>query len=59
MKTFATITSKSDVDVSEDLVDEIVHCWLLEFTALTRLARELGGSLKLLAQEIVNVLNYV
>lgn len=59
MKTFATITSKRDVVVSEERIDEIVHSWLLKSTALARLARELGGSSEHFVQEIINVLNDV
>lgn len=55
MHAFSTRARKSDVLVSKDIVDELVHGGLFELATLARPRAELGWTVDLLSQEIGDV----
>ena len=55
MKTFTTIALECDVAVTEDVVNQIIHCWLLKRTAGSNVAFEVGWTLYLFVEEFANI----
>lgn len=48
MQTLAAIASDTDVTVTEDIIDKLIHRGLLEFTVCARLAAERSRTLDFL-----------
>lgn len=54
MKALAAVAIESDVGVTKDSVDEVIHCRLFELASLAGGAGERAGALDLLLKEFVN-----
>lgn len=55
MQAFTALTIKGDAVITENVIDELVHCRLLERAALACRARKCRRALDLFRQEIVDV----
>lgn len=55
MKTFTPFAFECDVAVTEDIVNQIIHCRFLECTTGSILAFEVGWTLYLFVEEIADI----
>jgi hypothetical protein len=55
MQALATFACQRNEFVPEDVIDQLIHSWLLKLASGASFAAESGGSLYFLRQEIPNV----
>ena len=55
VQTLAAFTGESDITVTKDVVDELVHRRFFEPTSVTSLAAESSGTLDFLGQEVADI----